>query len=637
MSESRFSARRARPTLYTAFVAALLLARPALAVQKFALAVYHFNIQYVQGGLIGFPDGVSMNAVFNMNDVQVQDAIVTQSLDPLLDMYARHPTWGADIEMQGQMVDFIAARHSSTLAKLQMLVASGQISVDSFHWADQFWLAYPRVDMERSHDMVVKSFAAANLPLGPSIFTQEGQFAIGMERFFRERGIRNAIVAGGVLGYTFSGFQPQAVYTLGDQPDVLAVAGDDMSDDLVTVHWDYHDDGELAMTGGLDPYVGTVFQYNPTTAAAYESTLETEETEGYQHVNVDTYVQKALTLGEKPQPLPQVIDGVWHHDVFLWMGSTGLWDTARPGTSADNACHTLAMQAHRKLREAENVVAALKTHAFDSRIAQAWQDLLLGEGSDGTGQNPWLGEREFSEKHSQAALDAANRILSDSSVAPHVKPPASPKLVDDPGPFQVITNPEASRQPHIQWQKRSGTSVWELTVSWDALPSDSTDPERYQVEVAFPRTTDDLIWCGALEDEIVRDVPLAGIAGTQGTLPDGGTETTVMIPAANGLIGLGSNRYVIKQTEFVHIAAQLPVGEEVVRFKDYSAVPDAITWKFVVFHGSEQDAVAEAIADNVDPVAVKVEPCGCHTSAADAGAWLFAVLGLRSFRSRRRR
>ncbi len=632
------------------FCVVALLASPAFAIEKFALSVYHFNAQYVEGGLIGFPDGESTSTVMNMNDAQVQDAIVKESLDPLLDMYARHPTWGADIEMQGMLLDIIVERHPATLGKMKALAAAGKVSFDSFHWSDQFWLAYPRVDMERSHDLVVKSFAAAGLPLGPSIFTQEGQFAIGMERFFRERGIKNAIVSGGVMGSTISPYSPKAIYTLGKQPDVIAVVTADMQDDLVQMKWQFRDDGERAMTGGkeggLDPYLGTSFVYAPGPSKEFEDAIIADETAGFQMVSTATYVEKALALGEKPEPLPEVIDAVWHHDVFLWMGNVSIWDNLYPGSTADNTTHTLAMRAHRKLVQVESVVKQLGTHDFDTQIAQAWKDLLMGECSDGTGQNPWLGERRYSQAHSQAALDAANAILADKRVASGLTYTAvAPVLANDPGPFSLVSFPNAARPPRVVWQKRAGATVWEVSVTFDPAPSGASSKDQSRVDIAFPRTADSLIWSGALEDDVVRELPLSGISGTQDGLPDGGTFDEVRIPAANGLVGLGDDTYVIKRTESVHVAAQLPKQEKVVRFMDNTAPTEAVTWKFVVVKGTRAEALAEALAENVNPdpvtalpvVATAAKGCGCGSPAVDVLGLAMLAGWLRRRRARHQR
>lgn len=627
----------------------VLLARPAVAVEKFALAVYHFNVQYVQGGLIGFPDGESMSDTFNVTDEQAQDRVITESFEPLLDVYARHPDWGADFEMQGYMLDVIVQRHPGVLAKMKTLAQAGKVSFDSFHWSDQFWIAYPRVDMERSHDLVIKSFHDAGIPLGTSIFTQEGQFGSGMERFFRERGIRTAIVAGGVVGSTLN-LPAAPLNTLGPTQDVLAVVApcggspcDGPQDDKVQVLWDWRDDGELTTTGSGNPYLGTAFTYKPELTAQYEQRLVDEETNGFKHVSVEHFVDRALELGEQPTPLPQLVDGVWHHDVFLWMGGMSLEDALVPGTSADNTVHTLAMKAHRKVRQAEEAVATLKITGFETQLDHAWRELLLGECSDGSGQNPWLGERQYSLKHSQEALDTAEAILKDNRVASKlVSAPPAPKLVDDVGPLQPIVYPDTHRPAHVKWQKREGTEVWELTATFDGIEDPSRDLQARRLQLDFPRTGDNLIWSEALEDEKVLTMPLAGITGTDVQLPDGGTAVTAMIPAANGLVGLGGGLYLIKRMETVHVAAQLPRDESLVRFKDDTADTGVVTWKFLVVKGSEADALAVAKATNVDPDPLGPPPakpkgCGCGMTAGDAGAGLFALLGLFGRRRRFRR
>src|SRR5690348_12030945 len=77
--------------------------------KKFALAVMHFNVQYVAGGMVGFwtkPDPMT-----DLNAEQIEDQIVVESFEPVLDLYAAHPTWGCDLEMQGYMLDVIGSRH----------------------------------------------------------------------------------------------------------------------------------------------------------------------------------------------------------------------------------------------------------------------------------------------------------------------------------------------------------------------------------------------------------------------------------------------------------------------------------------------------------------------------------------------
>src|SRR5262245_11722034 len=106
----------------------LLTTTPArAATSRFALSMLHFNVQYVAGGLVGFL--ALPNPATDLNAEQVEDAIVRESFEPVLDLFLAHPTWGVDIELQGYMLDVLAARHPKVLDKLRTLAVTGQIEV----------------------------------------------------------------------------------------------------------------------------------------------------------------------------------------------------------------------------------------------------------------------------------------------------------------------------------------------------------------------------------------------------------------------------------------------------------------------------------------------------------------------------
>src|SRR4051794_14158691 len=62
--------------------------------QKFALAMMHFNVQYVAGGMVGFwpkPD-----PRLDKNAEEIEDQIIVESFEPVLDLFLAHPTWATD-------------------------------------------------------------------------------------------------------------------------------------------------------------------------------------------------------------------------------------------------------------------------------------------------------------------------------------------------------------------------------------------------------------------------------------------------------------------------------------------------------------------------------------------------------------
>ena len=122
---------------------------------KYALALFHFNIQYVAGGLIGLlPEPRNLlelwMLLWEVSAEEVEDQIVRESLEPILDLYGSHPDWGVDIELQGYFIEVLAERHPDVLEKLKALVLAGRVELVSFHYSDQLFIAYSREDLERS-------------------------------------------------------------------------------------------------------------------------------------------------------------------------------------------------------------------------------------------------------------------------------------------------------------------------------------------------------------------------------------------------------------------------------------------------------------------------------------------------------
>ena len=143
----------------------------------YALALFHFNIQYVAGGLIGLfnePLQPWMTG-WEVSAEDLEDQIVTESFEPILDLYLSHPGWGVDIELQGYFIEVLAERHPQVLEKLRTLVLSGQGELVSFHYSDQLFIAYSREDLERSQAVNRDVFERYDIPLSGTVFCQEGQ------------------------------------------------------------------------------------------------------------------------------------------------------------------------------------------------------------------------------------------------------------------------------------------------------------------------------------------------------------------------------------------------------------------------------------------------------------------------------
>ena len=169
---------------------------------KFAMSMFHFNIEYVIGGL-DYTDMAGVRHIFagvdtaaGWDDARVEDWIVTETFAPILQMYYRHPSWGVDIELQGRFVEVLAERHPETLTLLRSMAQRGQVELISFHVNDQLFLAFPREDLDRSIAETKAIFAKHCLPLSGVVFNQEGQAGEGRQQatILRRRILRMAVV-----------------------------------------------------------------------------------------------------------------------------------------------------------------------------------------------------------------------------------------------------------------------------------------------------------------------------------------------------------------------------------------------------------------------------------------------------------
>lgn len=586
--------------------------------RKFALSLFHYNLQYVAGGLVGFMGTPEMD----LTDIEVQDRIIVESFFPMLDILEDHPTWGMDAEMQGLMVEAIAERHAETLPRIRALVASGQLHIDSFHYSDQLWVAYPLPSMTRSFAFNEAAFEQACLPIGGAVFTQEGQFGHGMAHHIGESG-RTALYPTNLFKY-FSGDVPGALaYDWEGTPVVVAGKGvsGEVNGEEVAVTWHFMNDGELAFTGNANPYFGSLFAYDKKFTEQYVEKLEQLEADGWTIATVADYVAHLEHLGYEAPPLPLALDGAWQpkdtQNVLRWMGQVG--ELGGPeeddnGVLTGNVMSRLLLQAAEAVAGLQSVPAGMQ----DAALAGGWHHQLLAEVSDSTGWNPWPGEVKYSKEHSASAAQAAwglvlealgdggslrvdtatGGLAAEALLYYRAEGPSDLAFVAPLEPLE-----EAPAAAVVTAPGRTATAVWTgtgvpgrslLTVSF----SGATNEEDRFVRVTFPRYGETLRYVPALMEFVgtVTDFEVGGLALDQ--------TNTLCLGLANGLLGLGDDQWVIKVETTVHLAAIIPRDGQEVRFENHTQPFDqGGVWSFLYLDGaSAAEAVALANGINVTPV-----------------------------------
>lgn len=628
-----------------------LVSSPALGQEKFSLSMFHFNVQYVAGGLQGFPSGEDDNPTFDLDDAQVQDRIVTESFEPVLDLFLAHPGWKVTLEMQAYMVEVMMERHPGVLSKLKQLIASGQAELVSFHYSDQMFLAYPRLDLERSHQIMDAVYAEAGITPSPVVFCQEGQFGVGMAPFAKEHGR-------GILVLPKNLFRYQHLSEYDSHPPLYELDGLDIvlgsksfQTAEVEVDWSFFDDGELLATGGSDPYMGLNFKKSEAALAEYEQALLDKEAQGFRIATVSEYVAWAKQNSLRQDPLPPVLDGTWQppstNSMRRWLGGSGLVDMGY-ACERDNQVLTQNVRSRHWLAVAETLVAEAEARdliaagAFADALTACWKNMLLAEVTDATGINPFINEIEYGLAHSAAARECADAVIM--AVAPGIGGPflqidtqsGQVAEVDDlPSQTTVPAEPFFSetdgfsidapgRTVETDWAGLLGqANIHRVTVSVSA-----PEASQRKLEVAFPLQLDGFyLTPGLLEDDAFFH-PFSDFEFQEGM---------ISLPAANGLVGLDTGLWLIKQTSTVHIAATFLMDSKV-RFIDDTLDPEGgASWSFWIFEGSKSDALELAGRLNLHPVAyvetgVNDRGCGCggETGGVFAGLMGFLVLSLRA-------
>ena len=587
-----------------AALAAISLAAPeaSAAPQKFALAVFHFNLQYVAGGLNGF--FVTPDPKLDLSADEVEDRIVTESFAPVLDMLAAHPTWGADIEMQGYMLDVLAARHPKVLGELRDLAKSGQIEVVSFHYSDQLFLAHAPEDWLRSAALNRATFEEHDVPLGAAVFCQEGQAGPGMASAMADdegpvaNTYKTLVFPKNLFTYQHGPGARAPLYKLGDVNMITSdgVTYDDGATSIQTVFW-FVDDGELFATGGFDPYIAEKFKKDPAAIAEREMELESLETQGFSLTTVSKYVA-AIQDQVKVEDAPPLLDGTWQPDstdgISRWLGGHGLWWK----DERDNDVRSLATIAHRELRAAETIAAAANLDA-SKEIEGAFRLLALGEVSDASGINPFRGEIEYGLAHDAEALRIARDVITrakDKLNKSAVRIDSSTGEVDDApskteapasvaAPFD-LTIDAGDRATDVAWTDLGG-GVLEARVHFGA------GDERL-ASVTFPGEPGDIVYTPGLTTTPVH-VPR-----------DAFVFDHFHLALQDGLIGLAKDRFVVLDQAWVHVAARIRPDTGDVVFED-TTMPagEETTWVFRVVQGDETTAAKIAQRLNHEPEVIR--------------------------------
>ncbi len=586
---------------------------------KFAMSLFHYNVQYVIGGLEYFDDdGISYTVGFDAegwdND-KVEDWIVVETFEPILDLYAKHPTWRVDIELQGYMIDVMAKRHPTVLEKLAELVRSGQVELISFHYAAQLFLAFPREDMERSLARTYEVMDAHCLPLSGVVFNQEGQAGMGRQRMLVDEGYEVGVFPKNLFKYQHID-TPWWPYYASEGGTLIVGPGQVDPESGIDVAWDFFDDGELrAVEGFVNPYLAPIGGANEERLAEFEQMLMDREAAGYVLTTIGDYVRHLEAQGVEKKPAPPLLDGTWQPtsttSIHRWLGGqSDVWqeDEEDNKVRAGNAVARMHVSATQVLLERAHAEGVDVADAVD-RMATAWDRTFDAEVSDCSGVNPFRGEVLFGLNTNAWLLEettSLRTLLLDALGWEHVTVDLETRsATQTPGPY--VAGPREPAEPPLELAIESpgrtaevawyeiDADRWRVEIGFSAASAEGCEAcELRFLRASFPRTEDMIRYSpGLIEDEVLEH-PFDAFAFETGE---------VWLPLANGLIGLGDGWWAIKHVRQVHVTARVAPADPTIEFIDRNIwKDDTVTWAFEVVQGSAAEALAIANGLNTWPV-----------------------------------
>lgn len=419
-----------------------------------------------------------------------------------------------------------------------------------------------------------------------------------MAAAMKENGYDTLVFPKNLFSYQHGPGERAPLYKFGDVAMLTydGLSYDDGTNQIETTFW-FVDDGELFATAGFDPYIAEKFKKDDAEIAKREAELIALENQGFSITTVGKY--RAAIEGKVPlaEP-PPLLDGTWQPDstdgIARWLGGHGIWWP----DERDNDVRTLASMAHRELMAAETAAAAAGIDAAEE-IAGAFRMLALGEVSDASGINPFRGEIEYGVAHDAEALRIARDVITRAkdklakdailvdtaagTVTDAPKDAADPPARD---PLFEVQLDAGDRTTDVTWADL-GDGVSEVRVRFGA------GEERF-ASVTFPGEKGDIVYTPGLADAPVH------------APRDAFVFDHFYLALQDGLIGLGPDRFVVKDQAWVHVAARITPDSGDVRFEDTTMpVGEETTWVFRVVEGDEAHAAKVARALNILPEVVR--------------------------------
>jgi hypothetical protein len=378
-------------------------------------ANYHFNLQYRAG------------------KEDAMNGVVNNSLIPILMMYQRHPTWKANIEFQGQMLewmehmDTLSANgtyklHNDITSSIQLLknvTDSGQVQLILVQYSSALAVAYPYLPWYKSLNYTQELLHKYNITrVSRCMLLQEGQFFFGTSRAMADITYANGTpIYDTLMGLreilSFFQVKTQApLYTW----SVTTSRNTTLPTTTTTTfkvfpywilpfqetgayYWNvWCQDGENVDTGFEVTWENTDFSYSDIKLKNHEASIMEMERRGNLFLTCDEWVARAEALGQV-QPLDSYVPEThWqvfnYRSQFVWMGENGAIDDGQICAMLYRTSQLL-QGVELMLNYSRFKAASISDSEYEAQynlLSKAWIRLADGMVTDVTGLSPQYNE-----------------------------------------------------------------------------------------------------------------------------------------------------------------------------------------------------------------------------------------------------
>ena len=547
------------------FVFLLLTGIFTNAQEKYAIGMFHFNLQYVAG------------------DYKIESRIIRESFYPVLQFFEKNPTFKSDIEIQGYAIEVFAEEHPQVLALLKKLIDRGQVELVIAHYSDQFFIAYPALDLQKSIELSDEILAKYGLRRSKVFFGQEIQFTPAFASALKGKFDLFA-TSSDPHGYYRGRTLPLVNVKYGNDQILGLIGGGDKKLNGLEWDWAFLDDGEVFNT---TDYNSNFYRVPEQEKQSIDQFLKLKS-QGYKFLTMTELADKIKkSKGYVIPDYPFVPEGTWNMSVcgpFMWMGRQ------RSGVETDGITRALSYELRGRLMAIEKLVDYAESKGMDitdlkKLVKEAWKHLLLSEVSDSSGWTPWLVEVQYTANE----VANANMLMNDLINKLKNKFPVDGKS------YIIDTKTSKISLNENPLTKTGAASVLPIPFSIRAESATTVikkfSENLYRLDIKCERPAD-----GAVE--IVFDTASDGLLYSAGA----GEEVAVQIPTdlkhdpalalSNGFIWLNNGYSLVKDCSVEHLAATWKMKERKLVFREeLNPGNKEMNMRFYVIKGSVKDGL----------------------------------------------